>query len=282
MIAAPSRLRMMTYNVMLLNDDVDDPQTRDEMFGPTPLGRYRDVAEVIQAGQADVVALQEVENPESLQQLLDLRGLGEQYPFRVFQPSNDDKGLHLALLSRYPISGAKSHKDRVIGGTLQEPERFRRDLLQADVTLPNGEKTRLFVTHYISKFKKNRWSEEYRLREAEATRAILEEQSREYPVRYEVVLGDLNDTDDSPALAELTDPDEELRLHDVGRGLPYTWGHRLFVKPRKGLKPSRIDHILCNTAMLHSLRLRELIRHPRELMASDHLATCAEFYLTAQ
>lgn len=261
-----TRLRLMTYNALNVFDDINDPVTNDEDTPPKCAESCAAVAELIEHGQADIVALQEIENRDMLETLVSYHGLSERYPHRVLISGNDPRGADVALLSRYPLRGTRSHRDRIVGWRYSEPLKFRRDLLQSDVELPGGQSLRVYVVHYPATPRAH-WG---RLREAEATREILLEQAHSYPTDYQVVMGDFNALEKSDPLAVLTAPGG---LHNSSEGLAYSYG-------QGSRNRSLIDHILCSESLMAHHVNSEVLQHPSERLASDHLPVLAEFRLT--
>ncbi len=263
-----TRLRLMTYNALNAFDDVIDPVTNDDQTPPKCEQSCRAVAQIIDSSEADLVALQEIENLGMLERLTSYHGLDEKYPHRILIPGNDPRGADLALISRYPLQAVKSHRERILGWSRWQPRRFRRDLLQSDVQLPNGETLRVYIVHYPAS-KKAHWS---RLREAEATREILLEQSASYPTDHQVVMGDFNAMRESDPLALLTSTGG---LHNTSQNLAYSYGHRPGSRGRK-----LVDHILCSPSLVPHHRSSEILHHPLEELASDHLPVVADFEFT--
>lgn len=170
-------LRVASYNIENLFDDVDDPALS---------GRYEDIddektsdaceaaARAIRLINPDVLALQEIESRESLIAFRDeyLKGMG--YEHVVSIDAGDERGIEQAVLSRYPLSDATNWPRLDLGGThpaewgrepnenAGKPITFHRSPLRVTVTVPvseKGEKTEkdakpyeltLFVVHHKS------------------------------------------------------------------------------------------------------------------------------------
>jgi endonuclease/exonuclease/phosphatase family metal-dependent hydrolase len=190
------------------------------------------IAARIRQAEPDVLACQEVEDHEVLQQFRE-EHLGARYPWQVLVEGNDPRLIDVAVISRLPLGEVRSHQHWVHPGLASEPV-FRRDLLQVEV-LSEDRRRRLFwifVAHLKSRFvdwrirdpdaRARARQEAARLRtlEAEAIAAIAA--SRTGPQELYVVCGDLNDTPTSPALASLLGPGPgSLELVNlVGRDVP--------------------------------------------------------------
>lgn len=274
-ISKASPFRLATFNVRNYFDGFDDPMTRDEKTAKDPVSAAA-VADVIRESHADLVALQEIETIEELTVLRDRHGLTEVYPYLVLLEGNDTRGTDVALMSRYPVSGVKSHKDEVIGVDKGKDTKFRRDLLQADVALPNEQTLRVFVTHYVKQG--NSWNDDRRLEEAEATRNIVLKESREFPVAHTVVMGDCNDFVGSATLNTLTSPADDATLYNISDGTPNSWGHWEWQAKKYG-GPSRLDHIFTTGEFYQRLVGHGVMEGASALKASDHNLVFADFLL---
>lgn len=182
------------------------------------------IARRIAALDADVLCLQEVEDQDALDAFHrdDLRRHRCQYPYRVVVEGNDRRRIDVAICSRLPITRISSWRfwPDAGGGAV-----FSRDLLQAEVTAPDGKPLRIFVNHLKSQFIPDEFklsaAEIEREREriaarrtaqARAIRAILRKQRLTTRV---VMTGDMNDAPESPALAPLA---EAGLVEQVGKG----------------------------------------------------------------
>ena len=145
-------IRLGSYNVLNLYDAIDDPGKDDEKTRPKPENEITAVAQVLRDANADVVALQEVEKAETLETL---RGghLADLYPHSVLIEGNDRRGSDVAILSKYPLKNVVSHREHIFKRKDNgEDMQFRRDLLRADVELPNAPPLRVYAVHFKSKF----------------------------------------------------------------------------------------------------------------------------------
>jgi endonuclease/exonuclease/phosphatase family metal-dependent hydrolase len=177
--------------------------------------RARDwIARRIAALDADVLCLQEVEDQDALDAFHrdDLARHRSAYPYRVVVEGNDRRRIDVAVCSRLPITRISSW--RFWPGADGEAV-FSRDLLQAEVTAPDGRPLRIFVNHLKSNFVQDEFRltpEEVeaereriarrRTAQAAAIRAILRRQRLTSRI---VMTGDMNDAPDSPTLAPLAE-----------------------------------------------------------------------------
>lgn len=118
------KLRLGTFNCENLfarfkfNKNVDPAKASKNGF--TVNDAYFDIlnenekkltGEVIKAHDADVLALQEVENLDVLKRFRSdwLKSLG--YSYAMLVDDNDPRHIDVAVLSRYPIVAARSHQE---------------------------------------------------------------------------------------------------------------------------------------------------------------------------
>ena len=167
-----------------------------------PIDR-RLTAELLKEVDADVVALQEVFDLESLdffhQKYLVPSGANH-YPQRICLPGNDGRGLDVALLSRRRVDAIKSHASLTLANAGIDPPPgvdpnlpiFRRDCLMVTI----GQLT-LLVCHFkaASPDADKAWT--IRRLEALATRRIIERQFEDPARNLWLILGDLNEPDAS-------------------------------------------------------------------------------------
>jgi endonuclease/exonuclease/phosphatase family metal-dependent hydrolase len=176
--------------------------------GKTAEARGR-IAERILRMNLDVLAVQEVENIDILQQFVreDLGGL---YPNVILVEGNDPRMIDLGLLSKLPIGGITSWQRAAHAadpGTLV----FGRDLLEVEILSPDHRK-RLFTvfnnhlkSHFVpadeDPITGAQRANERRQRQAEVVTEIVERRTR--PDGRYVILGDMNDPVDSLWLSPL-------------------------------------------------------------------------------
>ncbi len=134
------RLRILTYNILL---------------GGT--GRWLQLERMLRAADADLVALQEVDDPEPLEAVADALGYT-----MVFGRANMPR--HQAVLSRLPVLAHRNHRD---------PAVFLRNSLEVTVEAPTGAsfpRLRLHTVHLPAAFHRRGRGEPDRVRELEAVR----------------------------------------------------------------------------------------------------------------
>jgi endonuclease/exonuclease/phosphatase family metal-dependent hydrolase len=171
---------------------------RDDIRWQATVNTARVIAEV----NPDILICVEAENRPALLRFNE-QILGPlfrcQFPHVMLVDGNDDRGIDVALMSRYPIIGVRPHvDDRNTNGS----RTFSRDCPEYVVQLPGGRSVVVIPNHFKSKFGGNdRASQARRKSQAAAAAAIA---TRALEISPWVLLGgDLNDTPDSPAIAPL-------------------------------------------------------------------------------
>ncbi len=185
-----------------------------------PQAERRRLAERITALDADVLAVQEVEDVTTLTAFATTELVGLGYRHVVLVEGNDPRLIDVGLLSRLPIGGVTSWRHAVLHPTDPDPV-FSRDLLQVDILAADRSRRLLtiFNTHLKSKFCDfhedpvtcQQHNTELRTRQAAVAARIIAAQTR--PASRFLVCGDMNDAPTSPALAPLTG-DTTLHLVD--------------------------------------------------------------------
>lgn len=201
----------------------------------------RNTARVIHDLDADVIGLVEAESRPALlrfgRALLPAVG-GRPYPHVMLIDGNDDRGIDVAIMTKagYEIIEIRSHVD----DTDEHGEIFSRDCAEYVIRTPSKRRLVVLVNHLKSKgFGSQATSNAKRMRQATRVRDIYR-QLRKDGEKLVAVLGDFNDTPDSPPLQPLlADTDlKDVFLHadfDDG-GRPGTFG--------TCAKSNKIDYIL--------------------------------------
>ncbi len=148
------RLRIATYNIL--------------SGGGT---RWAAIAEMVQAVDADVLALQEIEDPRPMYDLADRLGY-----LAVF--GRAPRFRHQGLLSRLPLREWRNHQD---------PRAFPRNSLEVSLDLPDGP-VAIHTVHLTAAFQRRGRAEPDRLRELGAVR----EQASGGNADRHLILGDFN------------------------------------------------------------------------------------------
>jgi endonuclease/exonuclease/phosphatase family metal-dependent hydrolase len=107
-------------------------------------------AAAIKATDADVIALQEVENLPALREFRNKFLKKQGYDHMIVIDGNDPRFIDVGVLSRYAIENIDTHiheKD----GQSRYPL-FSRGCLECDIVLPEEKRLRLFVNHFKSMY----------------------------------------------------------------------------------------------------------------------------------
>jgi endonuclease/exonuclease/phosphatase family metal-dependent hydrolase len=265
-----------TYNVLNLFDGEDDPYHDDEGTRAKPTKELEKIAQTIRAVDADVLALQEVENRFYLERFAKdlLPDMG--YVEIVLLEGNNNRGIDVAILSRFPVGPVTSYRHLDFPDGNGRTMSFRRDLLQARIEPPGAKPFHMFVVHFKSKGGGEAVTLPIRLGEARQVRRIFDEMIENDPQARLVLCGDFNDTIDSEPLKAIigTGPNA-LRtfIDDLASPDAVTYN--------KAPYRSMIDFILCSPAMADryqkgSFRIRS---GTIDSSGSDHNPVSAAFDL---
>lgn len=289
-----STVRVATYNVknLFMREDIDSgSRTR-----PKSERSLAALAESIDRMDADVVSLQELSSQETLENhLLSRRDLAEKYPHVAYVRGNDERGIQVGIISKYPFNEIVTHKDTEFPYVDGSGEgKFSRDFLRVDINLDDDPETELTVYNTHSKSRRPADpgqvdSDVRRISEATAMREIAEQEMASYPSRLFVVTGDLNDnTDDASVQALLNGEagDEQWldSLDHLESDQRNTWPSN---PTRRGpFGPEQFDHIIYPERFDDQLVSSQPIRFEQSIdsdtrwvssAASDHLPVVAEF-----
>lgn len=266
-------LRVATFNVLNLFDDKDDPYHDDEGTPAKPREELEKLAAKIREVDADVLALEEVENRGYLQLFNNamLRDLG--YEYVVCIESNDQRGIDCAILSRLPVGPVTTYRHLRFKDQTGAMQGFRRDLLQAEIQPPNCPPVSVFVMHLKSK-RGGAETEDYRIQEAKLARGVFDGILAKDRDAMFLVCGDFNDTFESkPVKALVGDGSKKLSdfLSDVPKDA-VTYNKTYL---------SMIDFIFASPAMAKRYVPKSYKIYPGsvESSGSDHNPVVAEFNL---
>ncbi|MGW0711838.1 endonuclease/exonuclease/phosphatase family protein [Streptomyces sp. NPDC002643] len=194
--------------------------TREDLGWEAVANTARVIAEV----NADIVLTVEVEDRLTLDRF-NTQVLGgamgrEPYPYNLLVDGNDNRGIDVGILSRFPVASVRSHIfDPGESGTRV----FSRDCPEFEIEV-GGEPLWILGNHFKSKGFGNA-AENDKRRKAQAKRVgeIYEAARRRSP--RVIVAGDLNDTLASPPVKLLLDTGlREAMTHDTYDGTPGTHG----------------------------------------------------------
>lgn len=236
-------------------------------------------ARVIAAVNPDILACVEVEDRPSLVRFNEnvLAPIFEAtdrhpYPFALVIDGNDARGIDVGILSRYPIKNICTHVFDMPGTS----PIFSRDCAEYYLEIPGiSEELLLLVNHFTSKGS-DRTGMKRRIHQATRVRDIVTERLNEGRSHI-IVAGDLNDTPDSPSLAQLISASE---LTDVVKQFADSidpTGQRLGTY-KTGTQ--QIDYLLMSPAMIAVARGAGIERRgvyaPRTFTSFDTVTSARE------
>lgn len=280
----PATFRVATFN---LENYLDQPM--DTRPAKSAASRAR-IRESLHALGAQVVALQEMGGTNELLELrASLRAEGLDYPYWD-HVAGADPHIHVALLSQFPITARRPHtSDSFL--LLGRKFRVSRGFLEADLRV-NARYSFTLITVHLKSRRPVPEADEAELREQEALllRDLIDARLRARPEANLVVLGDLNDTKDSPSVRALIgrgkfalfdtrpaerngDTEPAAGRHSESRQI--TWTHHY----AKEDSFSRLDYILVSKGMLREWLRAEtcVLASPDWGVASDHRPIVAGF-----
>jgi endonuclease/exonuclease/phosphatase family metal-dependent hydrolase len=244
-------LRVATYNVENFFDRYDDPyindMNKDNGTKPKKWTELSALARVIKAVNADVLALQEIENRGVLEEFnrAYLGDMGYRHVILVeannSHASDRSRGIDVALLCRVPVTAVTTYQNREFP-LRGDMKRFSRDFLHVRLKPYGFPETHIFVLHAPSKLGERR-AYYRRLAEARESAEILTEQFAGDTNAFIIITGDFNDETDSRSLGLYTSipavPLKRLPALD-GKGRAYTW----YGGKESPFPPNTFDHIL--------------------------------------
>lgn len=272
-------LRIMAYNTHhgAGNDDCEDPETPEGEIPETECAMdLPRLADVINAENPDIVALQEVDRfwarsggvdqPEELAGMLNMESC---YGANLSHPADNhadvDHEYGVATLSKYPIISCENHFLPTTDGWEQ------RGMLDTRVDIPGIGEVAILNTHFQANVSGE--PEEAARQRTEQAQAIADHiATLDIPV---IVLGDLNSESDSGEIDSLLGP--ESGLVDVWEVAGEGAGETIF-DGAHGEPTARIDYILVSQHF--TVLSAEVIDNDGSRMASDHFPIVADLSFT--
>lgn len=297
---SPGAIRVATYNIENLFDDVDDPALSDrqeDIDDLKPEGQMAAVALAIREIDADILCLQEIESREALDWFMSGRLDAMGYTHVLSIDAGDERGIEQAILSRFPIVENRNWVRRPLGGV--HPEKygngrnwhagkdivFHRSPMMGVVEVPaeswGGDEAlrlRLLVVHH----KSGRHSQYWRDKEAEGLVELLGEIDASEGLGPTLILGDFN-AESGAASVEMyegagftdlfrdnTGPDAKWASHESGRRIDMILANDL----ARALSDPASEFVLGTPARPREISWRDLDTFPG--YASDHYPVAVE------
>ena len=264
-VPTETAFRVVTWNVENFFDSRNDPDTGDEVYnGAQVNAKISQLATVLNAIDADFVALQEVENLSLLQRLV-MEGLPERgYVDWGLMDGFDGRGIDVAFISRFPVDNVVSQLGESFEGPTGERQFFTRDAVEAFVNV-NGTTVVVMTSHFLSQVTSG--SETRRLGEAIQAQDILRRRIGSYP--RVLFAGDMNDNPGSPPYdamgvdGVLTDLTLQVPADDR-----WTYIYR-------GM--TQLDYMFASEEMAADLVGIQIMHNADVEVASDHYPVVANF-----
>lgn len=205
------------------------------------------ITERIQRMDLDVLAVQEVEDVDTLRQF-NREKLGGMYPHVLLVEGNDPRLIDVGVLSRYPIGGFTSWQRATHDGAPDELV-FGRDLVEVEIL--NARRSERLFTLFNTHLKSNyvpfnedpvagrAAANERRRRQAQTMAKIIKARTR--PDSRFLIVGDMNDAPESEFLRGFTQ-DAELRLTNA------------FAAPQETRPPKADDPMPASPAWTHRFK----------------------------
>jgi endonuclease/exonuclease/phosphatase family metal-dependent hydrolase len=268
-------VKIATFNVLNLFDEYDDPYHDDETTPAKPREQLEKIAATIHAVDADVVALEEVENRGYLTRFVAAMLPDMGYQEIVCFEGNDHRGIDCAVLSRFPVGPVTSYRHLHFTDGSGGETQFQRDFLQVQIQPPGGPSFCVFPVHFKSKRGGGEATEKIRVGETREARRILDELLKRQKDALFVVCGDFNDTWDSAPLKTIRG-EGAAALRGFVQDLPKD--ARTY---NVGEHSDMIDYILASPAMAarYVQNSYKIIGGDVESVGSDHNAVVAQFKL---
>jgi endonuclease/exonuclease/phosphatase family metal-dependent hydrolase len=281
--------RVATYNV----ENYLDQPTETRRFAKSTESKAK-VRDSILAMKPDVIAFEEMGSVSALMELRDaLKQAGLDYPHWE-HVAGWDTNIFVAVLSRFPIVARRSHTNEnfLLGG-----RRYRvgRGFTDVDIKVSDRYSFTLLGAHLKSKRPVPGADEaELRLEEAKLLRAKVDAHLKANPNANLVVLGDFNDTYNTPAIKAIvglgrgklvdTRPAERNGDNLPNPANPRYWPRNISWTHYYGVEDSysRIDYLMLSPGMA-----REWVTNETYLptvttwgQGSDHRPLVATFEAT--
>jgi len=180
-------------------------------------------AKAIKEVDADILALQEVDNLKVLDRFVSKYLGGMKYKHRILIDAFDPRNIDVALVSKYPILSVKTYRSE--RNQRNTASLFSRDCLEVDISV-NGKTITVYVNHFKSMMggRDNTYSR--RKEQADKVSSIIDSRwsANNYEGNYAVV-GDFNDyLDDRSSISDLVN---HQGLRDVSEGIDVAnrWTH---------------------------------------------------------
>ncbi len=270
----PGEIVVASYNMLNLFDDHDDPYRDDEGTPAKPRPEMQRLADSIRGLNADVIAVEEVENRDYLERFVSVFLPDMGYDHVVLFEGNDTRGIDVGLISRIAVGKVESNRHVTFPGLDGSSRRFNRDVLEVTLLPKDAPPLEVWVVHLKSNAGGREEAEPIRIPEAQQVRRMLDEELADDPDARIIVAGDFNDTWESETIKTIVGPSE---------GALWSAGSEsqdpALVTYNRGEFRTVIDFLLCSPAMARQF-VKGSYRNPQgsvESTGSDHNPISATF-----
>ncbi len=213
-------IRLATYNVENLFDDIDDPDLsgrNEDIDDAKPQTQLEGLSEAIHALDADILVVEELESKAVLTWFRDTYLSDMGYTSLASVDAGDARGIEQGVLSRYPIVSVTNWPHKPLGGThpekwgnsdnwhAGEPIEFHRSPLRVVVEIPSGDARPYRLTLFAVHEKSGRYGDYWREAESRGLVEILKQTLEADPDANIAVLGDFNAQIDDESVRTLLD-----------------------------------------------------------------------------
>jgi len=289
-LLCPILLRAETFRIAEYNVENYLDQPTETRRAPKSAEARAKIRESIHALKPDVISFEEMGSANALLELrASLKAEGMDFPYWE-HVSGFDTNIHVAVLSRFPITARRSHTNE---NFLLQGRRFSvsRGFSEIDIQVNTNYSFTLLGAHLKSKRTVPEGDEsELRLQEAKLLREKVDALLAANPNANLVVLGDFNDTKDSPSTKAIlgagkfklidTRPaerngDDAANPNPRFSPMNVTWTYYYGVEDSY----SRIDYILLSPSMAREWIKEEtyVLTLPNWGIGSDHRPIVAAF-----
>ncbi|MFT7517253.1 MAG: endonuclease/exonuclease/phosphatase family metal-dependent hydrolase/DNA [Myxococcota bacterium] len=264
-------VRFVSWNVENLFDEHDDPYRNEGNTSTTTESRKIRIARVLNELNADVVALEEVENRGILEDFNKkyLKDLG--YEVVLFE-GNDKRGIDNALLTRLPINSVTSYRHSEYQDSKGVTRRFSRDLLR--VSVGGDFNADVYVVHFKSQAGGAK-SDVKREAEAHKALSIIQAELKANPEYRAVIAGDFNE------VLEMDAAKQQLSVkYFIDAGLIDSYSGTDKYTYNQEPYQTRIDFALCTKALAADVKNGDIVNELAGInleCASDHYPVLVEF-----
>ncbi|HPA78418.1 MAG TPA: endonuclease/exonuclease/phosphatase family protein [Kiritimatiellia bacterium] len=264
---AKDEFSVMTWNLMrYAHEDRDGDGQEDDL---KPQKECEAIFQVIADEQPDIVAVQEMGNPDAFAHFTNgLTAKGLRYPHVEYLRRGGKQEINMAVLSRFPIAASQPiTNDTYSIGPAKLP--VARGFINVDIQPAPHYRFKLITAHLKAKVFHPLGQTEMRRNEARLLNKHVRQSLRKKPNLPILVVGDMNDTYNSAALREVIGKDTR---------------HLFDIRPRDQLGTvwtyygsgddtySRIDYMLASRGMAQQL-VKQKCRASGNLLCregSDH------------